>query len=195
MLFFSFMDNKMKRTRRMPISNIVLSTLAVGGFLALATVAPNAVQMLKLFGYGKRKQNPNHQVNRTFVYLNGCGYIALVKKDGRTFVRLTEKGEKRLRQYQKKEKLFGKPNRWDGKWRVVIFDIKEKKRGTRDKLRAELQNIGFVRLQNSVWVFPYDCEEMLIMLKADMHIGKDILYLVSERVENDAHLREIFDLY
>jgi len=184
----------MKRAKRIPISNIVLSTIAVGGLLALALVAPNAVQMLKLFGYGERKRDSSHQVNRAFLHLKEKGFVVLEEKGGNKFVRLTTKGKKRLQYFQKKEWVFKKPRRWDGKWRVVIFDIKEKKRGTRDKFRAELQSIGFVRLQNSVWIFPYDCEEILIMLKADIRIGKDVLYLVSERVENDAHLKKFFNL-
>jgi len=188
------MNKKTERAKRIPISGIVLSTLAVGGLLALAAVAPNAVQMLKLFGYGKRKRGPSHQVNRAFWQLKEKGFIALEEKGGNKFVRLTTKGEKRLRSFQKKEGAFKKPKRWDGKWRVVVFDIKEKRRVIRNKLRAELEATGFVRLQNSVWVFPYECEDFLILLKADVRIGRDVLYLVVEKIENDRYLREIFDL-
>ena len=185
---------KRKQTQKIPIGKIILSTLAVGGFIAVAAVAPNAVQALRLFGYGKGRRDLGRQTNRSFYYLKDKGYVVLAEKEGKKFARLTEKGKRKLAQYQRHEISFKKPKQWDGKWRVVIFDIKEKRRGVRNKLRAELQNIGFVRLQHSVWVFPYECEEFLIMLKADVRIGKDVLYLVSEHVENDAHLKKIFNL-
>jgi len=185
---------KRKQAQKIPIGKIILSTLAVGGLIAVAIAAPNAVQALRLFGYGKGRRDLGRQTNRSFYYLKEKGYIALEEKEGTKFVCLTEKGKKKLAQYQRHEISFKKPRQWDRKWRVVIFDIKEKRRSVRNKLRAELQNIGFVRLQNSVWVFPYDCEEMLVMLKADIRIGKDVLYLVSEHIENDAYLKKIFNL-
>ena len=36
---------------------------------------------------------------------------------------------------------------WDGKWRVLIFDINERRR-LRTQLRRLLDGVGFVRLQD-----------------------------------------------
>jgi len=44
--------------------------------------------------------------------------------------------------------------RWDGRWRLVLFDVPESRRSTRDKLRKYLHRHGFGFLQNSVWVTP-----------------------------------------
>src|SRR3989344_2297817 len=49
--------------------------------------------------------------------------------------------------------------RWDGKWRILIFDVPEKIRGKRDFLRRELIDFGFYPLQKSVWVYPYNLPE------------------------------------
>ncbi len=87
-----------------------------------------------------------------------------------------------------------KPKRWDKKWRVLIFDIRERQRGIRDKLRRALINIGFARLQNSVWIYPYDCEDLVTLLKADFRIGKDILYLVVDELEFDRPILKHFGL-
>lgn len=40
---------------------------------------------------------------------------------------------------------------WDGKWRVVIWDIPEKRRMARDLLRYKLKQLGFSQLQKSIW--------------------------------------------
>ena len=82
----------------------------------------------------------------------------------------------------------------DKKWRVLAFDIKEYRRDTRDKLRKTLVSIGFERLQNSVWIYPYDCEDLIALAKADLRIGADVLYMIVERLEHDKHLREHFSL-
>ena len=87
-----------------------------------------------------------------------------------------------------------KPKHWDGKWRIVIYDLKERKRGLRDKLRNTLASFGFIRLQHSVWIYPYDCEDLIMLIKADFKIGKDILYLIVEKVENDIWLKRSFGL-
>lgn len=54
--------------------------------------------------------------------------------------------------------------------------------------------LGFVRLQDSVWVYPYDCEDLITLLKADLKVGKDVLYVVADRIEYDQPLRTLFDL-
>jgi hypothetical protein len=49
-------------------------------------------------------------------------------------------------------------------------------------------------MQDSVWIFPYDCEELVALLKADFKVGKDLLYMVVEKIENDHALRLHFNL-
>lgn len=43
----------------------------------------------------------------------------------------------------------------DGIWKMVIFDIPEKKRQVRNVIRAKLVSLGFQRWQNSIWISPY----------------------------------------
>ena len=54
--------------------------------------------------------------------------------------------------------------------------------------------IGFLRLKDSVWVYPYDCEDLVTLMKADFKIGKDILYIIAETIENDSWLKKEFGL-
>ncbi len=44
--------------------------------------------------------------------------------------------------------------RWDGKWRLVLFDVPESRSVERNKIRRHLQQRGFGCLQNSVWITP-----------------------------------------
>jgi len=109
-------------------------------------------------------------------------------------LRITPKGEKELQGLSVPGFKLPKPRRWDGKWRVLIFDIPEQRKGLRDKLRRTLRIIGFARLQDSVWIYPYDCEDFVTLLKADFKIGKDLLYMIVDTLEYDTPLRKKFDL-
>lgn len=43
----------------------------------------------------------------------------------------------------------------DGIWKIIIFDIPEKKRYVRTVLRTKLESLGFKKWQNSIWISPY----------------------------------------
>lgn len=83
--------------------------------------------------------------------------VERVVERGEPKFRLTSVGRKRftrefpLAQLQKKA--------WDKKWRIVIFDIPEKVRWRRDKLRDKLKDLGFGLVQKSAWISPYPFEE------------------------------------
>ncbi len=57
-----------------------------------------------------------------------------------------------------------------------------------------MREIGFVRLQDSVWVYPYDCEDFIALLKAELKIGKDVLYAIADTIEHDKGIRRHFNL-
>ena len=58
-----------------------------------------------------------------------------------------------------------------------------------------LESVGFAKLQDSVWIYPYDCEDLVALLKADFKIGKDALYLVVEEMEGERDLKRHFSLH
>ncbi|PIR82664.1 CRISPR-associated endonuclease Cas2 [Candidatus Kaiserbacteria bacterium CG10_big_fil_rev_8_21_14_0_10_59_10] len=83
---------------------------------------------------------------------------------------------------------------WDGKWRIVIFDIPERYRTLRNRIRALLKSAGFVQLQQSVWVFPHDCDELVQLMKEESHLAKYIVYGTLERVEGSDLLKRRFGI-
>ena len=110
------------------------------------------------------------------------------------YYELTEAGEKKLRLLELQGYKLAKPKKWDKKWRVIIFDIPEKKKNVREQVRNLFISAGFSRLQDSVWVYPYDCEDIIGLLKTDFGVGKNILYMIVDEIENDKYLREEFKL-
>ncbi|TSC69285.1 MAG: phenylacetic acid degradation operon negative regulatory protein, partial [Parcubacteria group bacterium Gr01-1014_70] len=188
-----------KKTKRdrVPYQRIVLETIALAGMISMAILAPNALQAFSLFGYGKKKYvREDYQAVRSTIYrLQKDGIVAAEDYDGEMIVSLTRAGERKLAQYRARALKDGfVPERWDGKWRIVIFDIVENRRRRRDWLRRELRHIGFVRLQNSVWITPYPCEEYISLLKVDGGLGASTLFIVADSVENEQRLKKQFQL-
>ena len=181
--------------KRKNIQKIILSTVFAVGVLSVALVAPNVLSAIaKLEGSFNRKKNLKYSINNSFTRLREKGLIEIIEINGKKVARITKKGEGKLDFLDKHNFKLKIPKKWDGRWRVVIFDIKESRSKTRFLLRKTLSQIGFVRLQNSVWLYPYDCEDLISLLKADFKIGKDVLYMIVEKLENDWHLRKTFKL-
>lgn len=45
--------------------------------------------------------------------------------------------------------------KWDGKWRIISYEIPEKKREIRDRLRREMQGWGLGPWHRSFWITPH----------------------------------------
>ena len=109
-------------------------------------------------------------------------------------MRITQKGHAELNTHVLSLARPHRLKKWDHKWRVLIFDIPEKRKGLRLKIREQLKAAEFMRLQNSVWIYPYPCEEFVVLLKAELRVGKDLLYMIVDSLEGDDKLRTAFKL-
>ena len=175
------------RRRKTNLKKILLETLFVGGVVSVALLAPNAIGVMKQYGF---IPSPRQKTSLTIARdrLLRKGFIE--RKEG--MLRITARGERELRMLDCGSYRLKKPRHWDGRWRILIFDIPERRKSLRDKLRRTLLSVGFVRLQDSVWLYPYDCEDFVVLLKSDFKIGKDMLYLIVDALEGDQRYRKLF---
>ncbi len=177
-----------KRTQRTNLKKIILGTIATAGVLGVAVVAPNVLSAMGKLGIlPLKRQKEFIRASRDRLIKRG-----LIRRE-KGFLRLTSIGEKTLRKLTLSEAVR-KPQRWDGKWRVLIFDIPEQRKALREKVRSFLLTVGFVHLQHSVWIYPYDCEDLIVLVKADLHVGKEVLYMIVDSLENDSRLLKTFNL-
>ena len=156
--------------------------------LSVALLAPNIFSALKTLGITPRLRQ-KEIIQATRKRLVREKYLTYTDQG---FLVLTSKGERKLRHFELNDFKLKKPKRWDKKWRVLIFDISEQRKHLREKVRRTLVAIGFVRLQDSVWVYPYPCDDLVTLLKADFSIGRELLYLIVESIEYDANLQNHF---
>ncbi|HSE35549.1 MAG TPA: hypothetical protein VLB83_05510 [Candidatus Paceibacterota bacterium] len=176
----------------------VLSALGVAGVLAVGAIAPNVIGLISKVEHDRkraaRERSPRYIIDRACKRLIEAGFVRRVEENGGTYLRLTEKGSASLTRYMLDGQKIPEPKRWDGHWRMVIYDIPESRKGKRNMLQSSLAEVGFIRLQDSVWVYPHEVAALVVMLKAEFRLGKDVLYLRAESIEHDAWLRRAFNL-
>jgi hypothetical protein len=182
-----------KIVKRAKIQDAVIGALYGAAAVALMLSAPNVVQILKHADPNMaRKRHPDRRLSQAVSRLISRG---LVERKDNKGLRLTEKGRRYAKLMDETGRLqFAKARKWDGRWRIVIFDIWERRRGARARLRTRLHTIGFVKIQNSVWAYPYECEELIAFAKTELKLGKGLFYLIAEGIEGDRELRERFGL-
>ncbi len=178
-----------KRKRKRDLKHALLSAAKLSALAGVVLLAPNIPQGLYRLGLIPRESNDTSAIRRAYRRLIKLGML----KSGKNGLRLTDRGVTALA-IREAAYVVQKAPRWDGRWRVLIFDVPEYRKAIRDKIRRTLMHIGFVRLQDSVWIYPYDCEDFVVLLKADLRIGKDVLYMIVDELEGDESLRRQFHL-
>jgi len=110
-----------------------------------------------VYGYFPKEYSRN-SINKAVHRLTEKGYIQKGTMEDEICIKLTELGLKAFQgiSERKIEKRFlnvkPKKFKWDGVWRVVIFDIPEENKRVRYVLRETLKILGFRPLQKSVWI-------------------------------------------
>ena len=108
-------------------------------------------------------------------------------------IKLTEKGHIQYLKYKLEEiSLKGKP--WDGKWRVIIYDVGKLKKNAQENFRRILRQINFYRLQKSVYLTPYQCMKEIQYLREYFSIGDEVLVLEISKIENEEIYKKYFGL-
>jgi len=113
--------------------------------------------------------------------------------DGSIAISLTDKG--RLKALHIKfKKLNNKKELWDRRWRMVAFDIPEKCRKGRSALRYKIRLAGFYELQESLFLYPYDCEKEIAEFSKLFKLEKYIRFALIEFIDNQDEIEKIFKL-
>jgi DNA-binding transcriptional regulator PaaX len=188
------MNNRKDNSRKLEITLSVLKAIGSVGAIAAMVVMPGLAHGLAPFIRGKRYEEKEriarNRLSYTIYRLKDRGFL----KDAQGKLSLTDKGRKLYLRYQLKELAIKRSKKWDGKWRLIAFDVWEARKSTRDALRKTIQRLGFVQLQKSLWIFPYDCEELVGLLRTDLQLFKAIQYMVVDRIDDDQRIRQHFHL-
>ncbi|MBI2099443.1 hypothetical protein HYT45_03485 [Candidatus Uhrbacteria bacterium] len=186
---------KNKRIERIEWTKEVIKAVGLTGLVAASFVAPNLIKHLGPVFLERREGSFTAIINQTVNRLVARGILFKKISSAHTFINLTEKGYKFLQQIEAKQIKLKRPKKWDEKWRIVIFDVEEKRKVLRDRTRETLRSIGFFRLQDSVWIFPYSADQMIELMRTGYGLRRNIIYLTSERFPGDYWLVRKFGLH
>lgn len=179
----------MKKYEHGEIAEIILSTLLVVGVIAVAVTMPNAVQLFKYFL--PKNSVDRSRINRSVYRLERGGYIET--KGGKSGpYALTQKGREKAMRYAIKQMRIASQRTWDKKWRLIMFDIPEKKVQSRRAINLALKRLGCVQYQKSVFITPFPCSKEIDFVGECFEVREHIRIIVASEVEGTELLKKEF---
>ena len=173
--------------------DILLAIVAGGAILGVAvTLAtfPGLGYIFKLFDAKNSREKA--RVRQSLRGLERHGYLEIYKKDGKEHIKITPLGKQMTIQRSIILTRPKQPVKWDGLWRLVMFDIPENRRKARNALRFALQKMGLAQIQKSVFAYPYPCRKEIDFVAGFFKIRKGITYATANNIENSASLKKKF---
>lgn len=176
-----------------PYVKEILIILAAGTLISAALLMPGLPKVLAPFiwqgkGYRKRRLA---QVLKRFQKRKLIEFVET--KDG-PVVKITQDGLTKALKYKLGEMEIKRPSYWDRKWRIVVFDIPDSKKRIRDEFRERLKQLGFFRLQESVFVHAFPCFKEVEFLRQIYGIDISVTYILAQKIEGQDDLKEYFRL-
>ncbi len=168
------------------ITKDVLKVIAVGGII-LGSMAMPTLPMAVGAAIKMWKNVNKKDLGRIIKRLERQEMISITKHENETTILITEKGKKRLLEYDF-ENIRLKEEKRDGRWRLIIFDIPEKKKSARDIFRKKLLQMNMKRLQDSVFVSAYPCKKEIDFLSHYLEISDYITLVSLNKIERGEQL-------
>lgn len=177
----------------------LLLLLSKGVMLATVLAAPKSSMLFRGIMRDKSdwkewKQFNTAYLRKTIRKLENQKIVNIENVDGVGVVKITSQGKKEIYRYMIESLSIPKPSHWDGKWRLVFYDVERRASAIRDKFRTLLVKNGFYPLQESVYLHAYPCEKEITFLRTYLGIGSNVRIVIAEQIENDQEFRDYFGL-
>lgn len=142
------------------------------------------------------KKAAEKKVLRALKNLEKKEIIDLQEQNDKVIVYIKNKNHPKIIKYSIKSILEfkKKSKKWDGKWFLVFFDVPETQRNKRNYLRKFLIQLGFYQYQKSVYLFPYECEKEVELIKKIVEGAKYMKYVIAEKIEDEPKAKTYFNL-
>jgi DNA-binding transcriptional regulator PaaX len=170
----------------------ILKTLAEGAAIFAVSFEKDWKKKREFENWLAERKSNRSGFNRKIYYLKQKGYIRRFYEGKEAYIELTEKGKERFAQAQIEHMEVPRPKRWDKKWRIIIFDIPEKKKEIRNAIRRKLYQTGFVQVQKSVFIHPFECTTEVNLICNYFGGRKYFKYMIAEILEGEESVIEEF---
>ena len=167
----------------------VLTLAAIGGALAIFAAVPGLTRLMSRSAASAAQQANKDRYRRlwkSFYAMKQKGLFEFKGEDknGYQIYTLTDKGVSEVRKFTLETLAIKNVDKWDKKWRLVIFDIPEKYKRARGALRDKLKEMNFYPLQKSAWIYPFPCEAEITFLKDAFDIHPFVEALTIDDLKN-----------
>ena len=173
----------------------ILLLLSAGVALSLSRTPKQYFKIVKNFP----KEWRNIELKRLYRVVREFYNDRLVdykeSEDGAVSIVLTKEGIKKSVKFKLDEMKIEIPPKWDGEWRIVIFDIPERFKKAREALRNKLEDLEFIKLQESVFVFPYECEDEIDFIVEVFQIRPFVRFVKAKSFTNEEQLKIKFGVF
>jgi len=165
----------------------VLKAIALGGAVASLFILPGAAPGFKFF----MDLNSKHKrkLRRSLNDLIKNGYIQEID-EGK--YGLTSKGYVQLHKHLIADIVIPTNKVWDGYFRIIMFDIPESKKYARNALNRKLKELGFLSLQRSVHIFPFDFKSEFEEIGKLFDVEDNIIYIKTKDISQYESLKKRF---
>lgn len=171
----------------------ILLLLAAGVALSAAKTMGRQLKILgELSKEWKRLRRTS--LTRSLDSLYNSRLIHLKPKGDSMEIILSVEGKKLVRRFNLETLEIRKQDDWDGKWRIVMFDVPERIKKVRDTLRFLFKDIGLVEYQKSVFITPYPCEREIKFIAEFYGVFSSIKFVVADVISDQSKFEKKFRL-
>ena len=182
----------MKNYERGELAKEILTGLALGGFIVACIVMPNLAQVVNLFK--PKDSRDRYRVKQALRGLQKKNMVHIVSRKGQDVVEITAQGKKKVLEYDLANMQLNTRQKWDQKWRIVMFDIPETKKRARNAVSFKIKDIGMYSIQKSVFVFPHPCKDEIDFVGEVFGVRKNIIYIEATHIDGDEKAKRHFGL-
>lgn len=172
------------------VRNILLTFVDLG-VIFLRSAKGGSFYRKPVSDYWQWREKDRINFSKNLYYLKKNKLIKTFIQGKKEYIELTRRGRKRAACYFLRKTKIMRHGNWDGKWRVVIFDISEEKKYKRELIRTWLKNIGLIGIQRSVYVYPFDFKKELNLM-VGLLVVADVKYMICDIIEGEEELINYF---
>jgi hypothetical protein len=191
-------QQKEQKAKYAPIKE-VLALIGHGAIISSALLSVNgAANIIKLVqespDWDSWKRYNVSYLQRTLRRLASQKHVEVAKVHGESIVSLTKLGKRKILKFSQDTLRVDKPDHWDGKWRLVMYDVPTSRRELSELLRQAIRALGFYKMQESVYVYPYPCFDQIEFLREYYSLGDIVQYMLVDKIEHDEAYMTYFGL-
>lgn len=172
----------------------ILQTLALrGGKMLVSDLEehlPYAVQKQFL----KNGKFERRVFNQMLKRLAAQKFLKIIELKSGKKIEITKLGKQKALAHKLDEIKIKHPRFWDGKWRIISFEIPKEKQASKNYLIKKLADLDFSGIHKNVYLYPHACYEELEIITHHHGLSKHVRIFTAEYFDGDEKYRLYYNV-